>query len=95
VRSLCVMPPTGHDPDAPLPESWQNRKLVTAAAWELAADFEKNSDRWENTTVPDYLYALCLLLTRIEHAYANNDKAIPADPWVVIADALKGARYYE
>ncbi len=77
VRSLGVMPLTGHDPDAPLPASWQSRKLVTAAARELAADFEKNSDRWENTTVPDYLHALCTLLMCIEHAYANNRKAIP------------------
>ncbi|MGH2703251.1 MAG: hypothetical protein ACRDJ2_15940, partial [Actinomycetota bacterium] len=59
-------------PDVPLPASWQNRKLVTAAAWELATDFEKNSDRWENTTVPDDLQALCTLLMSIEHAYANN-----------------------
>jgi len=95
VRSLGVMPLAGHDPDAPLPESWQNRKLATAAAWELAADFERNSERWENTTLPDYLHALSTLLMSIEHAYANNHKAIPEDPWVVITDALKGARFYE
>ncbi len=31
----------------------------------------------------------------IENPCANTDRPIPDDPWVVIADAIKGARYYE
>jgi len=86
---------TGHPRDTPLPESWQNRKVVTAALWDLINDFEKNATSWENVELPDFLSALCLLLARIEHAYANNGQPLPVDPWVVIADAMKGARYYE
>lgn len=86
---------TGHPADVPLPESWQNRKAVTAALWDVVADFAARSDEWENTTVPDYLEALCALLMSIEHAYANNGKPLPDDPWTVLADAIKGARFYE
>lgn len=86
---------TGHPSDTPLPDSWRNRKVVTAALWELVSDFEKNAGAWENVEVPDYLAALCLLLTQIERAHANNGQPIPEDPWVVIADAMKGARFYE
>jgi hypothetical protein len=86
---------SGHDPKEPLPESWQGRKFVTAALWDLVADFESRSETWENTTVPDYLEALCALLMSIEHSYANNGRDLPTDPWIVMADALKGARFYE
>lgn len=86
---------TGHPPDEPLPDSWENRKVVTAALWDVVNDFEKNASAWENTELPDYLEALCALLMSIENSYANTDRPIPDDPWVVIADAIKGARYYE
>lgn len=58
-------------------------------------DFEKNTTTWENTELPDYLEALCVLLMSIENSYANTGRPIPEDPWIVIADAIKGARYYE
>jgi len=62
---------------------------------DLVSDFENDSESWENTTVPSYLEALCALLMSIEHAYANTDRPIPADPWIVVADALNGARFHE
>lgn len=86
---------SGHDPKAPLPASWDGRDLVTAALRDLVADFENDSESWENTTLPDYLEALCALLMSIENSYANNGRESPTDPWVVIRDALTGARYYE
>ena len=86
---------TGHPPDEPLPDSWRNRKILTAALWDVINDFEKNASAWENTELPHYLEALCLLLMSIENSYVNTDRPIPDDPWVVIADAIKGARYYE
>jgi len=86
---------TGHPPDVPLPDSWGNRKVVTAALWDVVNDFEANAGTWENTELPDFLEALCSLLMSIENSYANTGRPIPDDPWVVIADAIKGARYYE
>ncbi|WP_460627056.1 DUF7660 family protein [Intrasporangium mesophilum] len=86
---------TGHPPDVPLPNSWRNRKVVTAALWDLVNDFDKNANRWENTELPAYLEALCALLESIENSYANNGRPLPDDPWIVMADAIKGARFYE
>ena len=86
---------TGHPPDVPLPESWRNRKVLAAALSDVVNDFDNNSGTWENTELPDYLSALSVLLMSIEHSYANNGLPTPDDPWVVIADAIKGARFYE
>lgn len=86
---------TGHDPSEPLPASWSNRKLVTAALYDVTNDFENRSETWEHETIPQYLEAMCELLMSIEHSYANNDTSLPEDPWVVMADVIRGARYYE
>lgn len=85
----------GKPPNVSVPDSWAGRKHVTSALYELANDFEARSETWENTTVPDFLEGFCFLLMSIENSYVNLGRPIPEDPWAVIADALRGARYYE
>lgn len=61
---------------------------------ELSAEAGSDSD-WENKTLADYLESLAALLESIENSYINEGAPIPSDPWILIGDALKGARYYE
>lgn len=86
---------TGRTPNDPTPATWRNREAVRWVLLELIDDFGTESDPWENTTVPAYLEGLWALLGSIENHYTNTDRDIPDDPWIVMADALKGARYYE
>lgn len=50
---------------------------------------------WENTTVPDYLSALARWLRDSDGYYANRGEDPPADPWLVVRDALQAAVLYE
>ena len=85
----------GHPSGEPLPGSWLNRVVVEQTLLELIDDFEADGHNWENTDIPGYFEALSALLMSIENSYANRNEAVPDDPWLVIADALRGARYYE
>ena len=59
-----------------------HRELETGAAW-------------ENDTLPRFLEGFAALLGSIENSYSNSGQPVPDDPWVIVGDALKGARHYE
>ena len=86
---------TGHPHDVPLPDSWRGRAALITALDEMVNDFDRRSDTWENPQLLRFLEALAALLGSIENAYANSGTPIPEDPWVVMADAIEGARFYE
>ena len=50
---------------------------------------------WENPTLERYLDAFNALLGSIENAYTNTGRPVPSSPWTLVAEALKGARFYE
>lgn len=50
---------------------------------------------WENRTLDRYLDAFNALLGSIENAYINTGRPVPTSPWTLVAEALKGARFYE
>ena len=50
---------------------------------------------WENDSLPGFLEAFGALLGSIDQAYLNTGRPVPEDPWVLLADALAGARHYE
>jgi len=50
---------------------------------------------WENPTLARYLEALRALLGSIENGYVNRHEPLPSSPWTLMAQALRGARYYE
>lgn len=50
---------------------------------------------WENDTIPRFLEAFSALLGSIENAYVNTGRVVPADPWELVAEAIRGARSYE
>jgi len=84
---------SGHDPNEPLPVSWESRKLVTAGTWFPTLRTTRGLGRTQECRA---ISRHCVpYLMSIEHAYANTDRPIPADPWIVVADALNGARFHE
>ena len=50
---------------------------------------------WENQTLERFLDAFSALLGSIENAYSNTGRPLPDSPWELVAEALRGARYYE
>jgi len=50
---------------------------------------------WENRTLERHLDALNALLGSIENTYTNTGRPVPTSPWMLIAEALRGARFYE
>ena len=80
------------DPSAA--ETAGGRAYVISVLSELAAEISGECD-WENDTLVRYLDALGALLSSIDNSYKNAGREVPSDPWEIIADALKGARYYE
>lgn len=50
---------------------------------------------WENDTLGQFLDAFSALLGSIENAYENTGRYLPESPWTLVAEALKGARFYE
>jgi hypothetical protein len=70
------------------------RGIVLDTLDELGRELASNED-WENDTLPRYIEALGALLGSIENHYSNTGQALPEDPWVLMAHALRGARFYE
>ncbi|MFW7414119.1 DUF7660 family protein [Demequina sp. SO4-18] len=54
-----------------------------------------NGPDWENVALDRFLDAFNALLGSIENAYTNTDRPIPDSPWTMVAEALRGARFYE
>jgi hypothetical protein len=75
--------------------SLQGRQQVVAALDELRIELAAGAQDWENDRLDLYLEAVVELLLVIENAYTNNNRPVPDDPWAVMADVLRGARYYE
>jgi hypothetical protein len=50
---------------------------------------------WENSTLERFLDAFNALPGSIENAYTNTGRPVPESPWTLVAEALKGARFYE
>jgi hypothetical protein len=72
----------------------QGKELALQTLAELHSELSGEND-WENTSLDRYIEALGALLESIENHYINTKQPIPSDPWVLISDALRGARYYE
>ncbi len=70
------------------------REQLLAAIEELQAELASGAV-WENDTLARFLDGFGALLGSIENAYVNTGKPVPDDPWVILTDALKGARFYE
>jgi hypothetical protein len=70
------------------------RDVVLATLADMLGELRGLPD-WENVTLERYLEALTALLGSVENHYANTGQSTPDDPWRIIAEVLKGARYYE
>lgn len=72
------------------------RAHVLRAVDELGQELAAGTPaRWENPTLERFLDAFGALLGVIEQSYTNAGRPVPLDPWVLVADALRGAREYE
>lgn len=60
----------------------------------LQAELANGVD-WENHTLDRFLDAFNALLGSIENAYTNTGQEVPTSVWTLVAEALKGARFYE
>ena len=62
----------------------------------LAADFQTNSERWENATIDQFLEALASWTKDMEGYYNNLNLAIPKNvDWKTFAEMLMAASVYE
>ena len=63
----------------------------------LHEDFRKNSERWQNRNLDDFLEALSRYAKDIQGYYDNTNKNVNADQpsWQVFADIFKGSTIYE
>lgn len=75
-------------------ENINGRDRVVEIIEQLQAEIEAGKS-WENDTLPRFLDGFGALLGSIENAYVNTGREVPSDPWVLVADALLGARDYE
>ena len=50
----------------------------------------RSEEEWGNDTLARFLDAFGELLGAIENSYVNTGRAVPADPWVLVADAFGG-----
>ena len=71
------------------------RDELIAAIDELRAELAAGADGWENNSLDRYLEALGALLGSIENAYLNEGQAVPQNAWSVMAEVVRGARFYE
>jgi hypothetical protein len=79
-----------------VPPSLAGRSAVIDVVEGLRRELEIGAHQeWENDTLERFLDAFGELLGVIETSYVTGDREVPADPWVLVADALRGARYYE
>ncbi|MGN8246136.1 DUF7660 family protein [Cellulomonas soli] len=72
----------------------RGRERLLVALDEMQTELASGA-RWENDTLARYLEALSALVGSIENDYANTGRDLPSNPWDIITDALRGARYYE
>jgi hypothetical protein len=78
------------------PASWAGRDEVLRAVEEIRGELASGaSSKWENQTLDDFLESFSGMLEDMEHVYENERVPPEPDPWVVLARALRGARYYE
>jgi len=52
-------------------------------------------EQWENDTLPAYFEALAAWLRVYEQSFINTGRAVPTDPWEVLAVAVRAATVYE
>jgi hypothetical protein len=72
------------------------RSDVIAVLQELASQWSDGPPAaWENATVPQYLDAMAAWLADCEGFYEGAGSAMPADGWVILADALRASVVYE
>ncbi|MBM0125347.1 DUF7660 family protein [Pimelobacter simplex] len=72
----------------------RGRDEVLAVLDALQAELASGPD-WENVTLDRFLDAFNALLGSIENAYINTGRPVPDSPWTLIAEALRGAPFYE
>ncbi|MGN7784603.1 DUF7660 family protein [Niabella sp. 22666] len=74
-----------------------NRQTFIEFITQLRIDFTKNSDNWENKTLPDFLEAISAYAEDIQGYYDNTQQNINANEasWKLFADIFKGATMYE
>lgn len=75
-------------------ESMYGRDRVVEIVEQLQAELEAG-EAWENDTLARFLDGFGALLGSIENAYVNTGREVPSDPWVLVGQALLGARNYE
>ncbi len=75
-------------------ESMNGRDRVVEIVEQLQAELEAG-ETWENDTLTRFLDGFGALLGSIENTYVNTGREVPSDPWVLVGDALLGARNYE
>jgi len=74
--------------------SLNGREAVLAVLEDLQRELDAGVP-WENEVLVRFLEAFHALLGSIENSYENSGVGVPDDPWVIVADALRGARNYE
>ena len=63
---------------------------------DLASDFKKDNDRWENPDIPYYLSALAAWTEDMEGYFRNVSEQPPLEPtWRLVALMLGAAVGYE
>jgi hypothetical protein len=72
------------------------RDAVVEVVEELQRELRAGpEDAWENDTLERFLDGFGELLGVIERSYSSTGRDVPTNPWVLVADALRGARHYE
>jgi hypothetical protein len=63
----------------------------------LHADFQRNSEQWENKTLGEFLEAMSRYAEDIQGYYDNTKQPVNADEasWTLFADIFKGSTMYE
>jgi len=73
----------------------EGRDAVVEVVEELRRELGADPEEWENDTLDRFLEAFGELLAVIESSYVTTGREVPKDPWILVADALRGARFYE
>jgi hypothetical protein len=71
------------------------RQQIIDALEELRSELAAGAADWEDDRLDLYLEAVAELLGSIENAYINEHRTAPDNAWTVMAEVLRGARYYE
>lgn len=74
----------------------ETREDFIAFVHELALDFQRNPETWENYTVNRYLQAAAGWTSDMDGCYQNSGEQMPSVPtWKMFADILIAAKMYE